>query len=403
MNVKNRLLDTIKPRLHIIYPQPHSINQKINHYAKISVLNSSPDSNRFSNPITENTPPSKAKIQVALMLDTSSSMDGLIDQAKSQLWKMVNELATAKQNNQVPDIEIALYEYGNDGLNGREGYIRLIANLTTDLDKISEDLFALKTNGGSEYCGWVIKDGTNQLEWDTKDEVLKIIFIAGNEPFDQGSVDYRVSCKAAIEKGIIINTIYCGGYQEGINSKWQDGAFLAEGKYFNIDTDIKAVHIPTPYDTTIIRLNKELNNTYIGYNKSAVAYKVRQTTQDANAASMSVGNMRERASFKAKKQYNNASWDLVDAYEADDEILSEVEEDALPPEWQNLSKPALDAKINKLKAKRTDILTQISAIEKLARKFEDDVKKNTPAEENTLDKAMMKAIKSQAKLKNFQF
>ena len=33
---------------------------------------------------------------LALLLDTSNSMDGLIDQAKSQLWKIVNELAAAK-------------------------------------------------------------------------------------------------------------------------------------------------------------------------------------------------------------------------------------------------------------------------------------------------------------------
>ncbi len=356
----------------------------------------------FTFPVA-NTPPSKAKIQVALMLDTSNSMDGLIAQAKSQLWKMVNELATAKQNGQVPDIEIALYEYGNDALNSREGYVRLVANLTTDLDKISEDLFALKTNGGNEYCGWVIKDGTNQLDWDTHDDVLKIIFIAGNEPFTQGEVDYRTSCKNAIQKGIIINTIFCGSYQDGIKSQWQDGAFLAEGKYFNIDPNIKTVHIPTPYDTTIIRLNKELNGTYIGFNQRAVLSKNRQTVQDANAASMSVSNMRERASFKTKKQYNNASWDLVDAYEADEEMIDDVEDDVLPKDWQNLSKSELASKIKELKAKRTDILSQIQTTEKLARKFEADVRKNTPAEENTLDKAMMRAIKSQAKAKKFEF
>ena len=352
---------------------------------------------------TQQTPPGKAKIQVALMLDTSNSMDGLIAQAKSQLWKMVNELATAKQNGQVPEIEIALYEYGNDGLNGREGYVRLVANLTTDLDKISEDLFALKTNGGSEYCGWVLKDGTNQLSWDATDDVLKIIFIAGNEPFTQGAVDYKTSCKNAIQKGIIINTIFCGSYDEGVNSKWQDGAFLAEGKYFNIDPNVKTAHIPTPYDTTIIRLNKDLNGTYIGFNKRAVSRKERQSIQDSNAASMSVTNMRERASFKAKKQYNNASWDLVDAYEADEEVLAEVEKDVLPDAWKNLSKEELEAKISELKARRTAILSQITATEKLARKYEADVRKNTPAEENTLDKAMMRAIKSQAKAKKFEF
>ena len=349
-----------------------------------------------------NTPPPKPKIQVALMLDTSNSMDGLIAQAKSQLWKMVNELATSKQNGQSPDIEIALYEYGNDDLNSREGYVRQVSNLTTDLDKISEDLFALKTNGGNEYCGWVIRDGTNQLDWDTNEDVLKIIFIAGNEPFTQGDVDYRISCKNAIQKGIIINTIFCGSYQNGIKSQWQDGAFLAEGKYFNIDPNVKTVHIPTPYDTTIIRLNKALNDTYIGYNTRAASFKSRQVAQDANAASMSVANMRERASFKAKKQYNNASWDLVDAYEADEKMINEVEDDVLPKEWQNLSKDEFAKKIKELKALREDIFSQIKATEKLAQKFEDEARKNNP-EENTLDKAMMKAIRSQAKTKNFRF
>ena len=35
----------------------------------------------------------KQFIKVALLLDTSNSMDGLIDQAKAQLWDVVNELS----------------------------------------------------------------------------------------------------------------------------------------------------------------------------------------------------------------------------------------------------------------------------------------------------------------------
>src|SRR6187402_743198 len=56
------------------------------------------------------------KIQVALLLDTSNSMDGLIEQAKSRLWNIVNTLTTLKYHGKTPDIEIGLYEYGNDGL-----------------------------------------------------------------------------------------------------------------------------------------------------------------------------------------------------------------------------------------------------------------------------------------------
>ena len=64
------------------------------------------------------------KVQMALLLDTSNSMDGMIDQAKSQLWKMVNELSNATKNGESPDIEIALYEYGNDNLSATDHYIR---------------------------------------------------------------------------------------------------------------------------------------------------------------------------------------------------------------------------------------------------------------------------------------
>ena len=38
----------------------------------------------------------KQTIKVALLLDTSNSMDGLINQAKAQLWEIVNELSYAK-------------------------------------------------------------------------------------------------------------------------------------------------------------------------------------------------------------------------------------------------------------------------------------------------------------------
>src|SRR5687768_12616138 len=62
----------------------------------------------------QNTTTKDQTIMLALLLDTSNSMDGLIDQAKSQLWKIANELAAAKSSDgSRPNIKIALYEYGN--------------------------------------------------------------------------------------------------------------------------------------------------------------------------------------------------------------------------------------------------------------------------------------------------
>src|SRR5437879_891126 len=86
----------------------------------------------------------KPLVQIAILLDTSNSMDGLIEQAKGQLWKICNEFIKAKQNAVAPEVQVALYEYGKSSLSGESGWIRRIQPLTTDLDKISEELFALK-------------------------------------------------------------------------------------------------------------------------------------------------------------------------------------------------------------------------------------------------------------------
>src|SRR5688500_10235204 len=62
-------------------------------------------------------PPS---VQIALLLDTSNSMDGLIEQAKSQLWKIVNEFITAKHGGLRPELQVALFEYGKSSLSASE-------------------------------------------------------------------------------------------------------------------------------------------------------------------------------------------------------------------------------------------------------------------------------------------
>src|SRR5687768_13588723 len=67
-----------------------------------------------------------AVVQIALLLDTSNSMDGLIEQAKSQLWKIVNAFDPAKIDGKRPRLEIAIYEYGNNSLSPSSGYIRQV-------------------------------------------------------------------------------------------------------------------------------------------------------------------------------------------------------------------------------------------------------------------------------------
>ncbi len=342
------------------------------------------------------------KIQVAICLDVSNSMDGLIDQTKSQLWKMVNELATSKKGEETPEIELALYEYGNSGLSMTNGYIRQVTGLTTDLDLISEQLFALKTNGGDEYCGWTISEVTKNLKWSDNNDDLKLIIIAGNEPFNQGKVDYKTSCKAAIEKGIMVNTIHCGDYEKGVNTFWKDGADLTDGKYMNINQDEKVVHVETPFDKEILELNQELNKTYIGYGAVGSSRIEMQKKQDDNAASYGLANNVERAVSKSNSAYKNEEWDLVDAMEKDEAVLEEVKVEALPEPMQEMSKKEQKEFIETKSKERTAINTKINELNKKRQEFITK-KQAENAEVLTLDNVMLKAIREQAVKKNYKF
>src|SRR5436309_2777522 len=88
--------------------------------------------------------PPRVTVQIAILLDTSNSMDGLIAQAKTQLWTVVNEFVRAKKDGRPPAIQVALFEYGKQSLPASEGFVRMILPLTDDLDRVSEELFALK-------------------------------------------------------------------------------------------------------------------------------------------------------------------------------------------------------------------------------------------------------------------
>jgi hypothetical protein len=341
-------------------------------------------------------------VQMAILLDTSNSMDGLIEQAKSQLWKIVNELALAKRNGKSPDLHVALYEYGKSTLPASEGHLRMVAPLTTDLDKISEELFRLKTNGGDEYCGHVIQEATKKLKWSTSNNVYKVIFIAGNEPFTQGRIDYKSACKEAISRGIIINTIFCGNHEEGLRTNWRDGADLADGKYMNINQDQKIVHIEAPQDEEIARLGKELNNTYIAFGAYGTESLARQEAQDINAASAGKGSFVQRAMTKSKKQYKNEAWDLVDAEKAGSVNLETLEEEALPEEMRKMSKGERKKYVEEMAKKREKIQKRINELSKERRAYIEK-ERGKLAEGNTLDAAIINAVHEQALGKNFKF
>ncbi|OHB67652.1 MAG: hypothetical protein A2Y77_11755 [Planctomycetes bacterium RBG_13_62_9] len=345
----------------------------------------------------------KPLVQMAILLDTSGSMSGLIDQARTELWSIVNEFVFAEQNGRKPEVQVALYEYGNNGLSVQNGWIRQIVPLTTDLDKVSQELFALKTNGGDEYCGWVIREATQKLAWSESPNDLKVIFIAGNEPFTQGPVDYREVCKAAIAKGIVVNTIHCGTEREGMDGKWKDGAVIADGRHLNIDHNRQIVHIPAPQDREIAELGVRLNATYVPYGQNGRSLQERQAEQDRNATHASPEAVVQRSVTKSSTNYLNTGWDLIDAVHAKQVDLSQINKEDLPQDMQKMDAQQRTAFVNARAQERAEIQTRIQQLNGQRNQFVDQEMKKRPQQGQTLGSAVKQVIREQAARKNYTF
>lgn len=345
------------------------------------------------------------KIQVAILLDVSGSMDGLIEQAKAQLWNMVSVMGKAQCNDKPAQIEIALYEYGRTTNSPADGYVKQLSAFTTDLDLLSKKLFSLTTNGGYEYCGQVIYTSLKELKWDASADNYKVIFIAGNEDFLQGSLLYTKACDEAKNKGVIVNTIYCGDRMQGIREHWNLSSECGNGSFSVINQNEKIEDIPTPYDSSIIALNDKLNGTYISYGVSGYEQKQMQESVDRMNYSANKSAAIKRATVKSNaKLYRNNSWDLVDAFADDEKFIDKLDRQTLPDSLRKKNVAELKKIVLVKKEQRSQLQNQIESISKKREDFISAERKKNAAQnkEATLETEVEKIIKQQAKRFNMK-
>lgn len=343
-------------------------------------------------------------VQIALVLDTSGSMDGLINQARSHLWKMVDDMG---QLTRVVDgktrgvrIELALFEYGNDTVPASDGYIRQVLPFTTDLDSVSERLDALFTNGGSEYAGQAIQTAVTSLRWSADPSALRFVFLAGNESFDQGPVPAASAMALAATKDITVQLIHCGSDEP----TWAAAAALAKSDLMTIDQDRVAAHIPAPQDAEILRLGGELNSTYVAYGAHGQAAMARQANADKSSAKLSPKVALERSQLKAKARYKNDSWDVIDAVDKDAGWLEKAKDDDLPAELRGKSLAEKQALVAAKAAARADLKARIAKLETERKAFlEAEQARQKSADAPSLETEMMKSTKKAAAKKGYKF
>lgn len=252
----------------------------------------------------------EADVQIALILDTSSSMDGLVAQARAQIWEMVAEMQTDSNGNE-KTVAVALYQYGNNRLAKSEGYIQQLTPLTTNLDEVTLKLHSLSTTGGKEYAPLAISRAVEELEWSDDDGVERLIVIAGNEGFSQGRLSPKDALQAAERLDIRVMPIYCAnrGATRSAVSSWKYAAELANTDFQSIDPDQAIAQSESPYDKLIIEKYRKLEETRVYAAGSEVqaarSKKAEGYLAPKAAVDRAVVNSRQAPSFDLVKQYKS--------------------------------------------------------------------------------------------------
>jgi len=304
---------------------------------------------------------SKPRIEVCFVLDTTSSMSGLIDGAKQKIWSIANEMISAKPT---PELKLGLIGYRDRG----DEYVVKTFNLTDDIDAIYGHLREFKAEGGGdapESVNEALDEAIHKVSWSTDRKVLKIVFLVGDAPPHMdypNSPKYTDLCREAVKKDLLINTVQCGNMPD-TQTIWQEIAKLSEGTYAAIAQSGNMAVVSTPMDKELSRLNERISATVIPYGDAKLQAEVR--AKGELAASAPAAAMADRLSFNSKMGKGvQGRGDLVDALNNNETKFESIDSKQLPAELQKLERDELHKRVEQARKDRADLQKKVVALSK---------------------------------------
>lgn len=339
----------------------------------------------------------KPQVEVVFCLDTTGSMSGLIEGAKQKIWSIVNQIASGRPS---PEVKVGLVAYRDRG----DAYVTQIFELTGDLDEVHKNLKTFKAAGGGdlpESVNQALSDSVTRIKWSTDKETLRIVFLVGDAPphMDyQDDVKYPDTCKLAIEKSIIINTVQCGRDRECAKI-WQEICSKAGGSYAQIAQDGGVKQVETPYDGELATYNAKLLKTNVNYGTAKDQTEGKTKNMAASALPSAGGAAADSAGFRAK-QNRIAYNDLLDDLKEGKRKLEEIKDAELPEELKKMTKEELAKHVKKLQEERDELKKKVIDLDKqrmdfIAKKQAEDKQKGD--KKDGFDAQVLEMLRKQAK------
>jgi hypothetical protein len=212
---------------------------------------------------------------------------------------------------------------------------------------------------------------------------------------------------AATQRGIVVNTIQCGGMPETTQT-WAEIARLGSGRYFQVEQAGSALAITTPFDAEIARLSAELDSTRVYYGseeeRAAMDRKVEATAKLHEGAS--IESRARRGVFNATA---SGLTNLLGEHELVDDVasgrvdLAAVPASALPEPLGALAPAEQQAAIEGLIQKREELQQRIAALAGERDQFIADEVAAAPAAPSSLDQQIYETVREQAKAVGLEY
>jgi hypothetical protein len=333
----------------------------------------------------------RSQVDVVFVLDTTGSMSSLIEGAKQKIWSIANGIAAGKP---APRIRMGLVAYRDKG----DAYVTRTFDLTSNLDKMYEDLLSLRADGGGdgpEHVLQALQDSVDRMSWSKGPGAFKVVYLVGDAPAHQEYGDTPALEKlveSAVRKGVTVNTVQCGS-QPDTEEQWRRIARLGEGRYLPIPQSGGMVSTPTPFDDRIAELNRRIERTMLAYGARRGEAESRFSLARKMSASISGAAAADRAVF-AMSSVADRELDLVQAVEEKKVDAGSLESASLPAPLQGLSAEERRRQVEKLSSERAALKRQLA---ELSGKRAEYLKTRAPDKsKDSFDARLMESLKEQA-------
>ncbi|MCP4320368.1 MAG: VWA domain-containing protein [Alteromonadales bacterium] len=348
----------------------------------------------------------RPKVELVFALDTTSSMSGLIDAAKENIWSIATTMASAQP---APQISIGLVAFRDRG----DDYITKRIELSDDLDQIYIQLLGLQAQGGGdgpESVNEALFDAVNKMNWSSDPDSYKVVFLVGDAPGHNdypNDVPFQVTLAEATKKGIIVNTIQAGNDNNMVQA-WQTIASLGRGDTFQVSQQGSAVAVATPFDKEIAVVAESYEETRI-YHGSEAEQKIQKERITSSSKMKSVASdssMARRAKYNltASGEKNFAgSKELIQSIENNSITLDDIAEADLPAVMRSMEADEQKVYIQKKLQQRQNLKAELQALtEKRDAFIKRELAKSDGGKES-LDEKLITTLKKQASAKGMDY